>query len=156
MWQRFQPLLRESGSCSYKCLSPEPLGGGLGVSPTRKFCKFNFFKVAFHVFWHRGGVQWRDWVRQHRIGKGNTERFTLSSGNFVPSFQNFMINWENVIKIRRTGGNLGDSWTNYWEGWNLWMWIKISYTSTAINWLVAGEPGNHLSVYFYGGESKLI
>ena len=44
-----------------------------------------------------------------------------------------MIDWENVIKIRRTGGNSGDFQTN-WEGWNLWMWIKISYTSSAINW----------------------
>ena len=42
------------------------------------------------------------------------------SNNFFPCFQNFVINWENLIKIRRAGGNTksGDSRSN-WEGWNV-------------------------------------
>ena len=43
---------------------------------------------------------------------------------FSPCFLNFMINWENLIKIGRAGGN-----TSNQEGWKFWknktLWKRI-------------------------------
>ena len=59
-------------------------------------------------------------MRHYRKGKCNKERFTLRSQKntydkqFFPCFKSFMINWVNLIKIERAGGNKSNR-----KDWNL-------------------------------------
>lgn len=45
-----------------------------------------------------------------------------TSSNFLPSFQNLIQNWENVIKIRRVGGK-----TSNREGWSLYSFFHTGF-----------------------------
>ena len=44
-------------------------------------------------------------MRHYRIGKCNTNILHLDCRQAIFCFQNFMINWVNLIKIRQAGGN---------------------------------------------------
>ena len=56
-----------------------------------------------------------------RLGESVICNFSLSdhkkiikTSNLFPCFRNYMVNWENLIKIGRAGGN-----TSNREGWNV-------------------------------------
>lgn len=129
--QRFQPLLKKkwgvffSAQVAHTSALGASLQRGLGVCPPAQFCKFNFSKAALHVHFDTAAVFniMESLGETMIIGQVNVRQSVLHSdhhkilkiSNFAPCFQNFMIDWENVIKIRRTGGNPGDFRTN-WEG----------------------------------------
>ena len=49
--------------------------------------------------------------------RDNTRRKCNKSQKFCPCFQNFMINQENLIRIKREGGNISNRETPIKSGW---------------------------------------
>ena len=84
------------------------------ISPRRHSMHFDTAAV-FNIMENLGETMIIGQVNVRQSVLHSDHNKILKISNFAPCFQNFIIDWENVIKIRRTGGNPGDFRTN-WEG----------------------------------------
>lgn len=111
-------------SCSHKRLRCEPLEGSGGIPTSTIFANLISLRrhsmhfdtaAVFNIMESLGETMIIGQVNVRQSVLHSDHNKILKISNFAPCFQNFIIDWENVIKIRRTGDNPGDFRTN-WEG----------------------------------------